>query len=193
MYKLNCRVTVKRYVTTTNEFGGLEPVLSASWSKWAKVDDREGIQFDQYQQAQWSYDSIIILRYETERPTRSNDVIEFEGWNHKINSISLRHEGGKYWEYIKVTKLDEQVNNEIPVDTGAIQVFNYTGIGGEVDFTDSALIGKHVFGCYKDGILFTMITSGIPIGKQVLYSDTVGTFTWGVQFEEDEIATILYY
>lgn len=193
MYKLNRRVTIKRYVTDSNEFGGLEPVVSAYWSKWAYMEDRQGIQIDQYQQSMWTYDSVIVMRYEPERPTRSNDVIEYEGWNHKINSLSLKHEGGKFWEVIKVIKLDEQVNNEIPVDTGAIQVYNYTGIGEENSFIDIDLIGKNVFGCYKDGLLFKMITSGTPVGKEVLYNDFTGEFTWGIQFETDEIATILYY
>lgn len=193
MYKLNRRVTIKRYTTASNEFGGLEPVMSSYWSKWASVDDRQGIQFDSYQQAMWSYDSIIVMRYETERPTRSNDVIEYEGWNHKINSLSLKHEGGKFWEIIKVVKLDEQVNNELPVDTGLIQVYNYTGTGGENNFINAALIGQTVFGAYKDGLLFLLITSGIPEGKQVLFNDFTGEFTWGTQFEPGEIATILYY
>ena len=193
MYKLNRRVTIKRYSTASNEFGGLEPVMSSYWSKWASIDDRQGLQLDQYQQAMWTYDSVIVMRYEPERATRSNDVIEYEGWNHKINSLSLKHEGGKFWEVIKVVKLDEQVNNEIPVDTGSIQVYNYTGIGGESNFINPALIGVNVFGCYKDGLLFQMITSGTPVGKQVLFDDFTGEFTWGLQFETDEIATILYY
>jgi len=204
VYKLNRRVTIRRWTTIKNEFGGLTAVEVANWSKWAEVrasnwvnldiyNTRSGNINNDYQQGKWEYDATIILRYEKERPTRSNDTIEYDGSVYNISSISIYEENAKNFEVLKCTKIDSSINDDAPLDTGAIQVYNYTGIGGEVDFTDSILIGKHVFGCYKDGILFTMITTGIPIGKQVLYTDTTGKFTWGIQFEEEEIATILYY
>ena len=204
MYKLNRRVTVHRWTSVKNEFGGLEPVEVANWSKWAEVrasnwvnldiyNTRSGSINNEYEQGKWEYDATIIMRFEKERPTRSNDTIEYEGTNYIINSISIFEENAKNFEVLKCTKIDSQINDDIPVDTGAIQVYNYTGVGEENSFLDIDLIGKHVFGCYKDGILFKMITSGTPIGKEVLYDDFTGEFTWGIQFETDEIATILYY
>ena len=109
MYKLNSRITVKRFTTTKNEFGGLVADNTSSWTKWAEVRDRYGSPRNEYQQRQWTYDQIFVMRYETERPTRSNDVISYNGSDYKINSLQLRSEAAKDWEFITATKLDESV------------------------------------------------------------------------------------
>ena len=80
------------------------------------------------------------------------------------------------------------------MDTGNINYYNYIGIGGENDFTYNGLIGKNVFLAFKDGIQYAdIITSGTPVGKQVKFNSTTGTFTWGTTFETDEESTIVYY
>lgn len=193
MYKLNRRITIHRYTTIKNEFGGLEPLQTGSWTKWAEARDRQGTPRNDYQQREWTYDQIFIMRYETDRPTRSNDVIEYESQFYKINSIQIRNEGNKEWEYIQSTKLDESINSEAPMDLNSIQYYNYIGIGGEDSFNYGAIIGKHVFNCFKDGVQFMQIESGVPVGKEVFVNTTTGDITWGLQFENGEIATILYY
>lgn len=193
MYKLDSRVNINRYTTAKNEFGGLVAVLTGSWSKWAEVQDRTGSSAQSYQQTQWSYDNVIVMRYELERPTRSNDVVEYESQFYKINSIQIKSEGFKMWELLQVTKIDESINSDAPMDTGNIKVYNYIAIGGEVDFTYNGLIGKSVFGAFKDGIQYLVITSGTPVGKEVKYNASTGNFTWGTAFEPNEVATILYY
>lgn len=193
MYKLDSRVNINRYTTAKNEFGGLVAVLTGSWSKWAEVQDRTGSSAQSYQQTQWSYDNVIVMRYELERPTRSNDVVEYESQFYKINSIQIKAEGFKTWELLQVTKIDESINSDAPMDTGNIKVYNYIAIGGEVDFTYNGLIGKSVFGAFKDGIQYLVITSGTPVGKEVKYNASTGVFTWGTAFESNEVATILYY
>lgn len=193
MYKLDSRVNINRYTTAKNEFGGLVAVLTGSWSKWAEVQDRTGSSAQNYQQTQWSYDNVIVMRYEIERPTRSNDVVEYESQFYKINSIQIKSEGFKMWELLQVTKIDESINSDAPMDTGNIKVYNYIAIGGEVDFTYNGLIGKSVFGAFKDGIQYLVITSGTPVGKEVKYNASTGNFTWGTAFEPNEVATILYY
>ena len=193
MYKLDSRVNINRYTTAKNEFGGLVAVLTGSWSKWAEVQDRTGSSAQSYQQTQWSYDNVIVMRYELERPTRSNDVVEYESQFYKINSIQIKSEGFKMWELLQVTKIDESINSDAPMDTGNIKVYNYIAIGGEVDFTYNGLVGKSVFGAFKDGIQYLVITSGTPVGKEVKYNASTGNFTWGTAFEPNEVATILYY
>ena len=193
MYKFNRRVTINRYTTSLNEFGGLVSVLTGSWSKWADVENRDGSTAKSYDQNQWTYDQNFVLRYERERPTRSNDVIEYESQFYKINSIQIRTEGAKSFEYIKATKLDESINSDAPMDTGNIKVYNYIAEGGEYQFTYNGLVGKNVFGAFKDGIQYLVITSGSPVGKEVLYNSATGEFTWGAYFEVNEVATILYY
>lgn len=173
--------------------GGLVSVLTGSWSKWAEVQDRSGDEQKQYDQSQWTLQSIIVMRYEKERPLRSNDVIEYESQFYKILNISIRKEGHKFWEYVNAIKLDESINSDAPMDTGNIKVYNYTAEGGEYLFTDSDLIGKSVFAIFKDGIQYVEKDSGPVSGKECYYEDTTGVFTFSTYFEPGEIATILYY
>ena len=193
MYKLNRRITIYRYTTVKNEFGGLVAVETGNWTKWAEARDRQGTPRNDYQQREWTYDQVFIMRYETERPTRSNDVINYENEFYKINSVQIRNEGNKEWEYIQAIKLDESINSDAPMDLNQIQVYNYLGTGGETTFTYSGFIGRHVFNCFKDGVQFVIITSGSPVGKEVLVDSTTGELTWGLQFEDGEYATVLYY
>jgi hypothetical protein len=99
----------------------------------------------------------------------------------------------KDFEYIQATKLDESINSDAPMDLNTIQVYNYTGIGGETTFTYGGFIGRHVFNAFKDGIQYVIRTSGVPVGKEVLYDDITGEMTWGIPFEDGEVATILFY
>ena len=193
MYKLNRRITIYRYTTVKNEFGGLVAVETGNWTKWAEARDRQGTPRNDYQQREWTYDQVFIMRYEVERPTRSNDVINYENEFYKINSVQIRNEGNKEWEYIQAIKLDESINSDAPMDLNQIQVYNYLGIGSETSFTYNGFIGRHVFNCFKDSIQFVIITSGSPVGKEVLVDSTTGELTWGLQFEDGEYATVLYY
>lgn len=192
MYKLNRRVTVRRYTGVKNEFGGLIPVQTGSWTKWADVEVQSGNNINEQQQGQWTYDTTIIMRYEVARPTKSNDVIEYDGATYKINSIGIEVEGAKSWERIRVTKIDENINSDAPVDTDSIKILNYVGEGGETTFTNSLLIGKNIFAAFKDGIQQVIVT-GTPVGKEVKIDIVTGDVTFGIQFENGEIATILYY
>lgn len=192
MYRLNRRVTVRRYTGVKNEFGGLIPVQTGSWTKWADVEVQDGSNINDQQQGQWTYDTTIIMRYEVARPTKSNDVIEYDGATYKINSIGIEVEGAKSWEKIRVTKIDENINSDAPVDTDSIKILNYVGEGGEVSFTNALLIGKNIFAAFKDGIQQVIVT-GTPMGKEVKIDIVTGEVTFGIQFENGEIATILYY
>lgn len=204
LYKLNRRVKVRRWGTIKNEFGGLVPIEVSSWYKWAEVrasnwinldlyNTRSGRSLDQYDQQQWEYDTTIIMRYEIDRPTRSNDTLEYEGTLYKINSITVNNEYAKNFEIIKCSKIDENINNDAPMELNSIQYYNYIGIGGENVFNLGSIIGKHVFNCFKDGVQFKQIDAGIPNGKEVFVNTTTGDITWGLPFEDGEIATILYY
>lgn len=194
MYKLNSRVTINRYTSVKNEFGGLIPIIDSQWSKWAEVQDRSGSSTNDYQQSQWTYDSVIVMRYEKERPLHSNDVIVYEGYNYKINSIQIRKEAAKSWEYIQATKLDETINSDSPMDTGSIQI--YTEIPAENDYiiTVPSLIGTTIFGVFKDGVLYTQVSSfGAPENKEVIVNTTTGEFTFSTIFSGSEVMNVQYF
>ena len=204
LYKLNRRVKVVRWGNIKNEFGGNTAIQVASWYKWAEVRSSNWINLDlynnrsgrinsEYQQDVWQYDTTIILRYESERPTRSNDTIEYNGYIYQINSITVNNEYSQNFEIIKCQKIDTAISSDGPIDTDSIKAQYYVGIGGETEFTIPALVAQNVFAAFKDGISFVVITSGTPVNKEVLYNNATGEFTWSLQFEEGEIAQILYY
>jgi len=193
VYKLNRRVEIKRYTTAANAFGGLSAVQTGAWYKWADVFDRTGGSNRDYQQLKWDYTHTIVMRYEKERQLRSNDIIFYELIPYKINNISIKTEAGKAWEIVSCTKIDENINSEAPMDTDTIQVYNYIAAGGEYAFEVPQLIGKTLFGAFKDGIQY-MDNGSLPInGKEIFFNSTEGSVTWSTYFEDGEVATILYY
>lgn len=204
LYKFSRRVKINRWANTQNEFGGLEAVIADSWYKWAEVRASNWINLDmfntrsgninsQYEQNKWDYDTTIILRYEKDRPTRSNDTIEYEGAYYIINSISVNNEYSRNYEVLKCSKIDANINGELPVDNNTIQIVNYTGEGGETSFILGQTIGKTAFAIFKDGIQQTIVNNDMPVGKQVYFNSTTGEFTFGTQFEPEETATVIYY
>lgn len=193
MYKLNRRITVRRYGSVKNDSGGLVSVQTASWSKWAQANERAGGFSSTLQQQVWEYDQRFIVRFEVERPTKSNDLIEYEGRLFRVNSVGIDNEGFKAFEIIRCTRIDTNINSAAPVDNDSIKVINYTGIGDETTFTNSLLIGKTVFAAFKDGLQFVVKTSGTATDKQVVINQGTGLTTWSVPFNEGEIATIIYY
>ena len=193
MYKLNRRVTIHRYTSVKNAFGGLSAMETGNWTKWAEVQERQGTPLNDYQQSQWSYDAVIVMRYETERQLRSNDVIEYENEFYKINSIKIKVEGAKDWEYVQATKLDENINSNAPMDLNSIQVYNYQGIGGETSINVNAIIGRHTFNVFKDGVQYVIINFGSAVDKQVLVNTTTGDITFAQPIETGEFISILYY
>jgi SPP1 family predicted phage head-tail adaptor len=193
VYKLNRRVTIHRYTSVKNAFGGLSAMETGNWTKWAEVQERQGTPLNDYQQSQWSYDAVIVMRYETERQLRSNDVIEYENEFYKINSIKIKVEGAKDWEYVQATKLDENINSNAPMDLNSIQVYNYQGIGGETNINVNAIIGRHTFNVFKDGVQYVIINFGSAVDKQVLVNTTTGDVTFAQPIETGEFISILYY
>lgn len=194
MYKLNRRVEIKRFESAKNEFGGLEAVQTGAWYKWAEVNERSGSFNRDYSQTKWDYTHQIIMRYEKERPTRSNDVIYYDAIPYRINNISIRVEAAKSWEVINATKIDENINSDAPMDTGTIQVYNYIGESIPVaSFETGLLEGKTVFACFKDGIQFMQINTNTPTGKQFYFDSNIGAIYLGLYIEDGEVVTILYY
>jgi hypothetical protein len=79
--------------------------------------------------------------------------------------------------------------------TASGQVFRleYTGLGGEVGFTNSNLVNKRILDVSKDGISFSeLLTTGTPVDKQVLYDEDSGAITFGMSIEPNEQVFVLY-
>jgi len=76
---------------------------------------------------------------------------------------------------------------------GQIFRLEYTGVGGEVGFTDSNLIGKVILDVSKDGISCSqIITSGTPVNKEAKYTTATGAIEFAMAIEPDEEIFVLY-
>ena len=76
-----------------------------------------------------------------------------------------------------------------------IGTFRYTGVGDEVGFTRDLLKNKKVFGVFKDGQLFTLLSTDEtlnPNKKEVKYIKVTGQFIFTVSFQPGEDAFIQY-
>ncbi len=72
-------------------------------------------------------------------------------------------------------------------------IFDYTGIGGELSFSSSQLVGKQVYGVSRDGVIASKIlSSGTPVNKEALYETATGTIEFGIALEPGEQVKILY-
>lgn len=116
--------------------------------------------------------------------TNSTDTGSFDG----IATFNLSLQG---------TGSITQIYTPPPPTTG--QVYRYPEVGSTAPvapgvFTVSlpTLAGKSILGAWKDGIGNNdIITSGTPVGKEVLYDTATGDFTWAIPFD-GETFFILY-
>ena len=190
--ELNRKVTIKSWTATQDAGGGSTAVQASSYSMWANVQDRDGIQITQGQ-AVWKYDYKVKVRYEASRKIGSNYTIDYDSKRLKINSVSFKTEGQRKYAILRCEALDQTVASgsggvELPVPQ--IATYTYTAVAQTAVITIAALSGKTIFGAFKDGIKFDIITTGVPTGKEVLIEGT--TFTWSVPFEIGEKASIQY-
>lgn len=116
--KLNRRVTIKRWTSSTDDAGGLTSVQTASYSIWAKVEPRNGAVFTGQEQTLWNYDYKVTFRYERSRVVQSNFTIDYDGKRLRINSISFENEGERKYSVARCTTTDEQIDGSvvIPLD-----------------------------------------------------------------------------
>lgn len=197
-------ITIKTWIDIQDEGGGSDPHQVDSYDLRAKVEQRSGSQFSGQGQTLWSYDYKITVRYEKSRILKSNQTIDYDGKRLAINSIAFEDEGKRKFCICRCSTIDSNV------DTGndliaSIKTFEYFGIGGELEFTADGtamtaptvttdLRGKTIVRAYKDGIRFSLITSGTPstTDKEVLTNSVTARFLWSVLFEPGERALIDY-
>lgn len=100
----NRRVTLKSWGTAQDEGGGLEPAETASYTIWAKVEDKSGQPYTGEGQRTWNYDYKITFRYEKSRPVSESMTVDYASKRLTINSISYSNEGKKEEVILKCSK-----------------------------------------------------------------------------------------
>jgi SPP1 family predicted phage head-tail adaptor len=114
VFKGNRRVQIRRSAYVQNDSGGNVETLVAVWSVWADVKERRGNPTEFNQKEVWTYDYEVLKRYERTRPTKSNDILIYDGVRHKINSVSITSEETKDFEKIRCTRVDNNINSNAP-------------------------------------------------------------------------------
>ena len=189
--EFNQRPVFENWTFTQDAGGGNVKTLLNSFYRFAKMDIRTGFQGNNQAQQQWEYDIKVIVRFTPDIVSTSTMI--FENARYTINSVAVNDYGAKRFLECKCRKVDgDVVTGGTPTPFGPAYVFNYTGVGGEYEFTEPTLINKTIFGAFMDGLQFRVIFTGTPTGKQVLYSPATGRFFWSVPFEPSTEATIQY-
>lgn len=202
--KMKSRVTLKRWSTVKTSTGGVNKVLVKSVEVWARVEDRSGLLGQSQDKREWTYDSKITFRYDTGNTWQSGDTIDYDNYRYKINSLSIISEGSRMLYMARCSRSDKQIDDSSIA--GIVSFWNYYGVGGESSFTanGSGMIipntnrdirNKTIYGAFKDGENFEVITSGAftPDVKQVRYTKSTGLFEWSVPYEPGEHTLIQYY
>lgn len=81
-----------------------------------------------------------------------------------------------------------------PINPNAkVKRFEYTAPGGSDGFSDSTLLNRDVIEVVADGIgRCRIITSGSPVGQEVLYDVSAGSLTFPMILEQDVEVYVLY-
>ncbi len=188
----NRKVTIRSWATTKDEGGGPVAIQTGAYALWAKVEDRSGSQNTSQGQMLWNYDYTVTFLYEKSRVVGSNMTIDYDGKRLAISSLSFSSEGTRKECIARCTTTDQAVEStgngaDIPF---VAYRYDYTGVGGESSFI--AVVNKTILSAHKDGVLYQVILTGTPTGKQVLYTAASGTFLWSDSFTPGEFAQIVY-
>lgn len=124
--------------------------------------------------------------YTTEAKFLITEVNEESSFDN-LNTFSIQLKGTGNVTQIFVITPD-------PLNTCKVKTYDYTGIGGEDNFTPAAglLVNKSIVGAFKDGVEFRIISSGTPASKEVKYTSSTGNFLWSIPFETGEPGFIQY-
>jgi len=113
----------------------------------------------------------------------SNSTDEGSFDNANIFSIELKGTGTPIQVFTPTATLNSSKVKREPL----------TGVGGENTITKPALIGKDILEVVKDGLGYAkIILTGTPIGKEVKYTSSTGSFEFAQQWEPGEEGYVLY-
>lgn len=185
----NRRVLFENWVFDQDAGGGNVKRLNSAFDLWAKIEQRRGSEFINAGSDTWTYGSRVITRAQAN--VVSTTTMVFNGSRYKISSLGYDDEGHKRFFVIDAEMQDL---NFVTGSTfmGSILFISGTGAQDQTDFSVPSINGKTVFGAYKDGDAFTILTSGTPSGKQVKIPGD-GSAEWGIPFNDSEPYIFQYY
>lgn len=100
------RITVKSFTYVKDAGGGTSPVLSSTFTIWAKVEDRTGSAQIIENKPVWNYDYKITIRFNKLRPVEQGSIVEIGTKKMKIQSLQNKQEGKNFYLILRCSTID---------------------------------------------------------------------------------------
>jgi hypothetical protein len=182
------RPIVENWTYSQDAGGGVIKTLQNAHYVWAKLEPLTGTFSTAFGKMNWVYGMRMICRQDALLSSASTVVWDNARWAVK-SVISI---DGRFNE-VQLEKAETQlVSPSVLPAIANPYFFTYEATGGESSFVEASIIGKTVFGVYKDGTAKAIIVTGSPDTDEVLFDSTTGTFTFGMAFYANEKAIIQF-
>lgn len=182
------RPLIEIWTYTQDAGGGTIKTLDSSYERWALITLTQGSFSNEYGKYNHKYGMKMVTRYDANLAGSCTVVYDNARW--LITSVV---QSDRFTEAV-LEKIDNQlVTGTIIPPMAKSYVYNYTATGGELTFTDASLIGKTIFGIYRDGLAKKLLTSGTPAADEVVFNSTTGNFLFSQPFYSSEKVIIQYF
>lgn len=102
---LNVRIKVKIYTVSEDAYGQPVQTLSETTTRWAEANKKGGTMYNMGA-VEWKYDLEFKTRFYKSAPITTENIIEFEGTNYKVLSVSEDNEGYKFFQKVKCQAIE---------------------------------------------------------------------------------------
>lgn len=186
---LSNRPMVENWTYSQDAGGGVQKTLDNAFYVWAKFEKYNGTFDSQYGKYNWIYGMKMITRIDS--LIKSSSTVVYDNYRWSVKSVITID--SRFCEIILEKSENQLVSGNILPPMANSYFYNYEATGGETTIVNASLIGKTVFGVYKDGAAKAILISGSPANDEVVYDSATGTFTFGMPFYQDEKAIIQYF
>jgi head-tail adaptor len=184
---LRYKVQLMRPVTTQNDEGGTEKSFDTLLTTWAAIRNVSNYRVDDPQALLDTKE--FFVRYTENRGLTTDHILLYKGSVYEVTGVEVVQEKQRF---IKLTgKNRGGVAIYLATVTGW-QAINYTATGGETLLTYAELIGKQVMIVTRSGIGVEIVSSGLPLSNQVLFTSAAGQVLFGAALSPEEWVLILY-
>jgi SPP1 family predicted phage head-tail adaptor len=188
------RITFNKYNYGQDAQGGNIKALSSSFTVWAEVTQRSYDRSLNNGQVTNPNTFRFRKRHETTRIISPDDEIVYEGGALVIESIENDTEGRKRFDIIIATKTASTTSTTQDITQTVASTVHYVSPGNEYSVPTGQL-NWNIPLVFRDSLQYTVILSGVPVGKQVLYTESTGVFlfsTTGPALQAGEVVDIYF-
>jgi SPP1 family predicted phage head-tail adaptor len=190
----NCRITIRKYIYGQDQYGGPIKEAVLIYAVWAEVKRLSGNR--SMDNLQLTYDKTwrITKRHEVSRVLQPDDEIIYDTQTLSIQEVHPDNEGRQAYDIITAKSAPNTQSSDQPVIPTVTGDFHYVSPGGNYSFPTGELNFDSIL-CFRDGIQYTVIISGDPSGKQVLYNQSTGVFefdTDGPAMQLNEVVDVYF-